>query len=45
MSFIDKFLDVTTNLPRMIVRILNLYKSVEERAKEIYDNLKNAREK
>ena len=45
MSFIDKFLDVTTNLPRMIVRILNLYKSVEERAKEINDNLKNAREK
>ena len=41
MSFIDKFLDITTNL----VRVLNLYKLVEERAREINDNLKNAREK
>jgi hypothetical protein len=45
MSFIDKFLDVTTNLPREIVRILKLYKSVEERSKKINDDLKNLREK
>jgi len=44
MSFIDKFLDVTTNLPRIIVRILKLYKSVEERSKSINDDLKNMRE-
>ena len=45
MSFIDKFLDVTTNLPREIVRILKLYKFVEERSRNINTNLKNLRAK
>ena len=45
MSFIDKFLDVTTPLPREIVRFLKLYKVVEERCKKIETNLKNEREK
>ena len=34
MSFIDKFLDITTPLPREIVRFLKLYKTVEERCKD-----------
>ncbi len=45
MSFIDKFLDVTTNLPREIVRTLKLYKFVEERSRNINTNLKNLRAK
>ena len=43
MSFIDKFLDVTTNLPREIIRLLKLYKSVEERSRNLNTNLKNLR--
>ena len=43
MSFIDKFLDLTTNLPREIVRILKLYKFVEERSRNINTNLKSLR--
>ena len=43
MSFIDKFLDVTTNLPREIVRILKLYKIVEERSRNINTKLKALR--
>ena len=43
MSFIDKFLDVTTNLPREIVRLLKLYKFVEERSRNINESLKNIR--
>ena len=44
MSFIDKFLDVTTPLPREIVRYLKLYKSVEERCKDNNIKLRNDRE-
>ena len=44
MSFIDKFLDVTTPLPREIVRFLKLYKVVEERSKDLNSNLKNHRD-
>lgn len=43
MSFIDKFLDVTTNLPREIIRLLKLYKFVEERCKNIKNNLTELR--
>ena len=45
MSFIDKFLDITTPLPREIVRFLKLYKTVEERCKDNDMKLKNDREK
>ena len=45
MSFIDKFLDITTPLPREIVRFLKLYKTVEERCKDNNIKLKNDREK
>ena len=44
MSFIDKFLDLTTSLPREIVRFLKLYKVVEERSKELNTEIKNQRE-
>ena len=44
MSFIDKFLDLTTPLPREIVRFLKLYKVVEERSKELNTEVKNQRE-
>ena len=44
MSFIDKFLDQTTYLPRMTIRYLKLYKVVENRSNEINTNLKNLRE-
>ena len=44
MSFIDKFLDLTAPLPREIVRLLKLYKVVEERCRDINTNLKNERE-
>lgn len=44
MSFIDKFLDVTTPLPREIVRFLKLYKVVEERSKDLNSNLKKYRD-
>lgn len=44
MSFIDKFLDVTTPLPRKICRYLKLYIVVEERSKEINKELKTHRE-
>ena len=44
MSFIDKFLDITTPLPREIVRFLKLYKIVEDRCKQIKINLKRNRE-
>ncbi len=45
MSFIDKFLDLTTPLPRKIVRNLKLYREVEERYKKVNNNLKNERDK
>ena len=45
MSFIDKFLDLTTNLPREIVRSLKLFKTVEERSRNINNNLKSLRTK
>ena len=45
MSFIDKFLDVTTPLPREIVRFLKLYKTVEERCKDNNIKLNSDREK
>ena len=45
MSFIDSFLDVTANLPREIVRLLKLYRTVEERSKNINDNLTSLRQK
>ena len=41
MSFIDKFLDTTANLPREIVRLLKLYKFVEQRSRNINESLKN----
>ena len=44
MSFIDKFLDVTTPLPREIVRFLKLFKVVEELSKDLSAGLKNYRE-
>lgn len=44
MSFIDKFLDVTTPLPRKIIRNLKLYRVVEERSKDRNCKLKNYRE-
>lgn len=44
-SFIDKFLDLTATLPREIVRMLKLLKEVEERSKEINNNLQSEREK
>lgn len=43
MSFIDKFLDVTNNLPRKIVRILKLYKFVENLSRDINTDLKKSR--
>ena len=43
MSFIDKFLDVTNNLPRKIVRILKLYKFVENLSREKNTDLKKLR--
>ena len=43
MSFIDKFLDTTANLPREIVRLLKLYKFVEQRSRNINESLKNIR--
>ena len=43
MSFIDKFLDVTANLPRKIIRILKLIKSVEELYQNKNDNLNELR--
>ena len=43
MSFIDKFLDITNNIPREIVRLLKLYKFVEERFCEINTSLKGLR--
>ena len=43
MSFIDKFLDVTANLPRKIIRILKLIKFVEERFKNKNDDLNELR--
>ena len=43
MSFIDKFLDLTNNLPREIVRLLKLYKSIEEYSREINTLLKGLR--
>ena len=45
MSFIDKFLDVTANLPRKIIRILKLIKFVEERSKNKNDELNKLRNK
>ena len=42
-SFIDKFLDITSNLPREIIRILKLYKFVEERSRHINTTLKESR--
>ena len=45
MSFIDNFLEVTNNLPRKIVRLLKLHRTVEQKSKLINDNLKNLREK
>jgi hypothetical protein len=44
MSFIDKFLDLTTPLHREIVRFLKLYKVVEERSKELNTKLKKQRD-
>lgn len=45
MSFIDNFLEVTNNLPRKIVRLLKLHRTVEQKSKLINDNLKKLREK
>ena len=45
MSFVDNFLEATATLPRKVVRILKLYLTVEQRAKNIEDNLKILREK
>lgn len=45
MSFIDKFLDLTTPLPKKIVRLLKLYKVVEERSRDKNIILKKNREK
>ena len=45
MSFIDKFLDLTTPLPREIVRNLKLFKVVEERYRDVNTNLKKERDK
>ena len=45
MSFIDNFLEVTNNLPRKIVRLLKLHRTVEIRSKTINENLKNLRDK
>ena len=42
-SFIDKFLDITNNLPREIIRTLKLYKFVEERSRDINTSLKKLR--
>ena len=42
-SFIDKFLDITNSLPREIIRILKLYKFVEERSRHINTSLKESR--
>ena len=45
MSFIDKFLDVTANLPRKIIRILKLIKYVEELFKSKNNELNELRNK
>jgi hypothetical protein len=45
MSFIDKFLDLTTPLPREIVRNLKLLRVVEERYKEVNNSLETERDK
>ena len=45
MSFVDNFLEATATLPRKVVRILKLYLTVEQRAKNVEDNLKILREK
>ena len=45
MSFIDKFLGLTKNLPTEIIRSLNLLKVVEERSYIININLKKLRAK
>ena len=45
MSFIHNFLDTTENIPRKLIRILKLYKTVEQKSQELYDYLKNIREK
>ena len=45
MSFIDNFLDLTANLPRQIIRLLKLNQMVEEKSRNIKDNLKEIRTK
>ena len=45
MNFIDKFLDLTAPLPRKLVRLLKLLKTVEELSKELKINLQKSREK
>ena len=45
MSFIDNFLEVTSTLPRKLVRLLKLHRAVELKSKMINDNLKGLREK
>ena len=45
MSFIDKFLDLTTHLRRKILRNLKLLKVAEERSREVDTNLKIERDK
>ena len=44
MSFIHKFLDLVERLPRHIVRLLYLYKEVEERFSDLNSTLENKRE-
>ena len=44
MSFIHKFLDLVERLPRHIVRLLYLYKEVEERYSELNSTLERKRE-
>ena len=45
MSFIDKFLDLTAPIPRRIVRILKLYRTVEERSDSMNSKIKILRHK
>lgn len=44
MSFIDKFLDITINLPREVIRYLNMFKEAEKKISELQSQLKSAKD-
>lgn len=44
MSYVDEFLDLTSQLPRKIIRNLKLLRTVEEKEKELHQVCKKSRE-